>query len=470
MDDAKIGLMLTTILFGSALFRKKKVEAAEAKILEEKPPLAVVPALIKAQDEGVPNTTPQVALPPVIQPTTPTPIVEPIPTPSPVSTGLTNQVLQKLQELTQKQTVPLTTTTTVIKEPIIETDKPSPTGTVPSIVKDPEASIVVDVKAPIPSTVEPTTKVAVVQPVPVVTTVPVVAPATLPEPVEHITLSDASIPFGAEIDRTIINPDMALGSWLSKQFKSIERHIRKEVKRVSEKVGAELKRAEQHVRKELKRTERRVRHELRRFEIRVRKNLSAIATVVSILGFIIPVLKLVAYALDSISSYRAFAEAKTIKKRIEGQQAYIAEVTSQTQSMLESPTKLATKAKGGTLGYIFKNRINSAFVPLISVSNTDLNDSFYTTIDTIPVLNAANYVPGKAVGFVSKVPFSGSAPLKLMYSFEMMDFVTVTGESKYFNELVSNGYIEVKQLGYVSKQPQGGPFTNKQLTEIDRIK
>lgn len=490
-NDTKIGLILGAILVGGSLLKKKKAEAELAKAIEEKPPLAVVPvipqALVKEQSESVATTVPEVGLPPITLPKSPEPTVQPISPTAPVlSTGLASQISQKLKELTQKQVIPTTvqvttpTVTTVptptptpvitLKEPIIEVTKPPPTAIIPSIVPQPIGTIVLDAKSPIPATTPPTTEVAIVKPVPTVTTIPSVpiVPTSPPTPEVTYTISEASLPFIAEIDRTIIPPEAALGSWLSKQLKSVEKHVRKEVERTEQAIRKEIKRSPVYkvirdfrasIRKELKRTEKRIRYEMKRFERRIRKNLSAIASIVSVLGFVFPVLKVAAYALDAVATYQSYVQAKKIQKQIEGQQAYVAEVTAETERMLKSPTELATKAKGGTLGYLFKKRINSAFVPLVSVNNVELNDTFYTTMEMLPVLNAAKYIPGKAIGFICKIPFSGSVPLKLMYSFEMMDFVTVTSESGYFRELVNNGYTEVKQLGYVSKQPQEGPFT-----------
>lgn len=477
MDDSNIGLTIAAALMGLAFLKRKKAEAELAKATDEKPTLAVAPAIpegiLRVQDTIKQESIPPMAVVPVIEPSNPEPIVQPMVAQPDTSSSFASQVVQKLKELTQQQVVPTTqsvvTQVEAITTPIITT--PPPTSIVPIITTpivtqpQPQTSqlISVEAKTPIIETVPPTTQVAIIQPVTKITTTPTIQPATTTttatKPIEEVvTLSDASQPLIAEIDRTIIPPEAAIGFNLLDPFD------------IGSKVLEEAKRAESRVRKELKRAEQHIRYELRRFEIRVRKNLSAIASVLSILGYVFPILKVAAYALDAMAAYRDYSTAKKIKKQIEGQQQYITEVNAEAERMLASPTSLAIKTTGGTLGYLFKNRINSAFIPLVSVSNTDLNDNFYTTIDMIPVLNAAQFIPGRSIGYICKIPFSGSIPLKLLYSFEMMDFVTVTSGSRYYQELLSNGYIEVKQLGYVSKSPQEGPFTSKDATEVERIK
>lgn len=450
MEDTTVGLTVAAVLAVSAILKKKKAEAApiEIKPVDDlKAPPLTAPSGIKAT--GIKASL--LTAPSFVQPTgleTP-----PLTAPSGVksissvdgveatsktgtqalSIGVSQSMLQKLQELAEQK---------VAAPTAIPTPAPSPTA------------------LPVP-TVKPVDKDLIQAPVEEVK-------IPLTEPV----VADFGKPIIGLVDRSVLSSEAAMGGFFSKIGKELSRFetsVRKELGRTEQSVRKELSRAETSVRKELRRIETGVRKELGRFDRKIIRNLNPVKVIASIVGVILPPIGVAMMAMDAVTTYQEFAKAKSLAKRVEGAQAYANEVNSEITDIMSAPEKFAVTQEGGALGYLAKKRINSAFVPLVEINNPDFKDRFYVTIDMVPVLSAAKYQPSKIVGYISQIPFSGSTALKLMYSFELLEFVVATDGSRYMQELVSNGYTEVKPLGYVSMKPQEGPSTNRKLAEIEGV-
>lgn len=118
--------------------------------------------------------------------------------------------------------------------------------------------------------------------------------------------------------------------------------------------------------------------------------------------------------------------------------------------------KISSK-EGMLLGFMAKNRVNSAMVPMLKYTSTKTGDIVYSSVDMVVSMKGAGFdSTGNIIGYISSIPFDNCCKLKIMYNIMLLDFMVVREGSELERALSYYDYLSIKDIGYVSNIVQNG--------------
>jgi hypothetical protein len=108
---------------------------------------------------------------------------------------------------------------------------------------------------------------------------------------------------------------------------------------------------------------------------------------------------------------------------------------------------------GFFLGFLARNRVNSAMIPLVKIRADKTGDTTYVPADIIPLITTGGYsTDGNIVGYISSIPFTDSSAIEILFNPLLVDLVLAQQGSEFNRSLVINDYIPIKVIGYVSNK------------------